>query len=53
MIGNTSIHKLNVVKLVVPEALLLSYIGKHHGSLSARNFIRVKNGIKLKYKKFF
>ena len=34
MIGDTSIYKLNIVKLIVFVTLLLSYIGKHQGSPS-------------------
>ena len=34
MIGDTSIYKLNIVKLIVSVILLLSYIGKHQGSPS-------------------
>ena len=34
MIGDTSVYKLNTVKLIVSVILLLSYIGKHQGSPS-------------------
>ena len=52
MIGDTSIYKFNVVKLVVPIALLLSYIGKLQESPSVtRKLIHVKHEIRQKNKK--
>ena len=34
MIGDTSVYKLNTVRLIVSVILLLSYIGKHQASPS-------------------
>ena len=35
MIGETSVYKFDIVKLIVPVIPLLSYVGKYQGSCSA------------------